>query len=149
MFDFGLSFSHIVIIVLLAVIVIGPRDLPVVLRRFGQFLNKMRRMARDFQSHVDVAMKDAGIDGLQKDLQSLRTGVTTAMSPVQSALQVAVNSVNTEPDSKPATMTRVDGEGSDMRLPDLESSADFTRIFGAGTEGETRVQGRGLSDANS
>ena len=76
MFDFGLSFSHIIVIVLLAVIVIGPKDLPVVLRRLGQFMNKMRGMARDFQGQVDVAMKDAGMDGIQKDLQSLKSGMS-------------------------------------------------------------------------
>src|SRR5438128_463778 len=97
MFDFGLSFSHIVVIALLAVIVIGPKDLPVVLRRFGQFMNKMRGMARDFQSHVDVAMKDAGMEGIQQDLQSLKSGLSTAMNPVQTAISGAVSGMAAEP----------------------------------------------------
>ena len=147
MFDFGLSFSHIVVIVLLAVIVIGPKDLPVVLRRLGQFMNKMRGMARDFQSHVDVAMKDAGMDGIQQDLQSLKSGLSTAMNPVQTAIAGAASAVTAEPSKPSASSTPViTAAPSVPGLPNLESNSDFTRIFGSGAEGETRVQGRALGE---
>ncbi|MEP6827646.1 MAG: twin-arginine translocase subunit TatB, partial [Aestuariivirga sp.] len=92
MFDFGLSASHILVIVVLAVIAIGPKDLPVVLRRFGQFMNRMRGMARDFQGQVDSAMKDAGMDGIRQDLQTLKSGVTAAMSPTTALMSGVTNS---------------------------------------------------------
>ena len=55
-------------------IVIGPKDLPKVLRSFGRMMTKMRGMAREFQGHVDSAMKDAGLDDVKKDLQALKVG---------------------------------------------------------------------------
>jgi sec-independent protein translocase protein TatB len=148
MFDFGLSFSHIVVIVLLAVIVIGPKDLPVVLRRLGQFMNKMRGMAREFQGQVDIAMKDAGMDGIQKDLQSLKSGVSAAMNPVQTALSGAATSLMDEPKkSLPATASAEAPAPMMASLPNISPNNDFTRIFNASSEGETRVQGRGLDEA--
>jgi Tat protein translocase TatB subunit len=63
MFDFGVGYSELFVLVVIAVIVIGPKDLPRVLRTFGQFSRKAKGMAREFQGHVDAAMKDAGVDG--------------------------------------------------------------------------------------
>ena len=136
MFDFGLSFSHIVVIVVLAVVVIGPKDLPLVLRRFGQFMNKMRGMARDFQGQVDSAMKDAGMDGVRQDLQVLKSGVTAAMSPASTLMTGALGATEARavPDSKPGSFLSTQGQLSN----------NFEDFFGTSTSGETRVQGRGL-----
>ena len=146
MFDFGLSASHILVIVVLAVIAIGPKDLPVVLRRFGQFMNRMRGMARDFQGQVDSAMKDAGMDGIRQDLQTLKTGVTAAMSPTTALMTGVTNSALTAaPGVANETSTVASGSPTMSSLLD-NSRGDFSRIFGAETVGETRVQGRGLDD---
>jgi sec-independent protein translocase protein TatB len=74
MFDFGVGYSELFVLALIAVIVIGPKDLPKVLRSFGRMMTKMRGMAREFQGHVDSAMKDAGLDDVKKDLQALKVG---------------------------------------------------------------------------
>ena len=74
MFDFGVGYSEMFVLALIAVIVIGPKDLPKVLRAFGQMMTKMRGMAREFQGHVDSAMKDAGLEDVKKDFQALKTG---------------------------------------------------------------------------
>ena len=146
MFDFGLSASHILVIVVLAVIAIGPKDLPVVLRRFGQFMNRMRGMARDFQGQVDAAMKDAGMDGIRQDLQTLKTGVTAAMSPTTALMSGVTNSaLSATPDVATETSTFIGSSPAMSSLLD-NSRGDFFQIFGADTVGETRVQGRGLDD---
>ena len=72
MFDFGVGYSELFVLALIAVIVIGPKDLPKVLRAFGKMMTKARGMAREFQGHVDSAMKDAGLDDVKKDLQGLK-----------------------------------------------------------------------------
>jgi sec-independent protein translocase protein TatB len=73
MFDFGVGYSELFVLALIAVIVIGPKDLPKVLRSFGRMMTKMRGMAREFQGHVDSAMKDAGLDDVKKDIQGLKS----------------------------------------------------------------------------
>ena len=72
MFDFGVGYSEMFVLALIAVIVIGPKDLPKVLRAFGKMMTKARGMAREFQVHVDSAMKDAGLEDVKKDLQGLK-----------------------------------------------------------------------------
>jgi sec-independent protein translocase protein TatB len=141
MFDFGLSFSHILVIVVLAVIAIGPRDLPVVLRRFGQFMNKMRGMAREFQGQVDAAMKDAGMEDVKQDLMSLKSGVSAAISPVQTIMTSAASAATSAPAASP-----VSGAPQMMKMDGIAGN-DFARLFGDGAVGETRVAGRGLEDS--
>ena len=72
MFDFGVGYTEMFLIAVVAVIVIGPKDLPRVLRAFGKSMAKMRSMAREFQGHLDSAIREAGLEDVKKDLQSLK-----------------------------------------------------------------------------
>ncbi len=71
MFDIG--WSELLIIAVVAIIVVGPRDLPRMLRTVGQTVGKVRRMAGDFRSQFDDALKEADLDDLKKDVDSLRS----------------------------------------------------------------------------
>lgn len=72
MFDFGLGYTELFVIAVVAIIVIGPKDLPRVLRALGQTVAKMRGMAREFQGHLDGAMKEAGLDDVKREFQNLK-----------------------------------------------------------------------------
>jgi sec-independent protein translocase protein TatB len=139
MFDFGLSFSHIMVIVVLAVVVIGPKDLPVVLMRLGQMMNKMRRMAREFQGHVDTAMRDAGLDNVRRDLASVATGVSAVMAPVQTAIAASALSAPAPAPAKPVSGP-VPGFESATALAAPKASSG---LFEEG-QGETRILGKAL-----
>jgi len=71
MFDIG--WSELLIIAVVAIIVVGPRDLPRMLRTVGQQVGKLRRLAGDFRSQFDEALKEADLDDLKKDVDSLRS----------------------------------------------------------------------------
>lgn len=90
MFDFGVGYSEIFVLVLIAIVVIGPKDLPKVLRAFGKTMSKVRGMASEFQGHVDQAMKEAGLDDVKKDMQALKVG--GPMSPQKSPASIAAPS---------------------------------------------------------
>jgi sec-independent protein translocase protein TatB len=68
---FGLSFGELVIVVIVAIVVIGPKDLPRMLRKAGQWAGKLRRMATDVraQSGIDEVLRS---EGLTKDLNEIR-----------------------------------------------------------------------------
>ncbi len=59
MFDIG--WSELMIIGVVALIVVGPKDLPVMFRKVGQFVGKARGMARDFQRAMDDAADQSGV----------------------------------------------------------------------------------------
>jgi sec-independent protein translocase protein TatB len=69
MFDF--SWSELLLIGLVALIFIGPKELPGVLRTLGQWMNKIRRMAGDFQNQFHDAMREAELADLKKEVDEM------------------------------------------------------------------------------
>jgi sec-independent protein translocase protein TatB len=63
---FGVDSSELLIIVLVAVVIIGPKDLPRVLRTVGQWVGKARGMANQFRSGVDQMMRETEIAELEQ-----------------------------------------------------------------------------------
>ena len=75
MFDIG--WAELMVIAVVAIVVIGPKDLPRALRTVGQWTGKMKRMARDFQSQFTEAIREAELDAVQRDLEEI-----TRLDPV-------------------------------------------------------------------
>src|SRR4051812_50215161 len=69
MFDIG--WSEFVVIAVVALIAIGPKDLPGVLRTVGQWMTKIRRMAAEFQGQFQEAMREAEMADLKKQVEGL------------------------------------------------------------------------------
>jgi sec-independent protein translocase protein TatB len=78
MFDFGLSMGELMVIALVALIVVGPKDLPRMLRMVGRFVTRVRGMAGEFQRHLDSAIREAGIDDVKKEVTSMTNFTVTA-----------------------------------------------------------------------
>jgi sec-independent protein translocase protein TatB len=71
MFDIG--WSELVVIGVVALIAIGPKELPGVLRMIGQWMGKLRRMASEFQGQFNEAMREAEMDDLKKQVDELNS----------------------------------------------------------------------------
>jgi|SRR5215472_9469587 len=70
MFDF--SWSEILLIGIVALVFIGPKELPGVLRTLGQWMSKIRRMAGEFQNQFHDAMREAELADLKKEVDEMR-----------------------------------------------------------------------------
>ncbi len=66
---FDLSWGEMGLIAMVALLVIGPKELPQVLRTVRTWLGAARGMAREFQGHVDDMMKESGIDEVRKSIR--------------------------------------------------------------------------------
>jgi sec-independent protein translocase protein TatB len=78
MFDIG--WSELVVIAVVALIAIGPKELPGVLRMVGQWMGKARKMAAEFQGQFQEAMREAEMADLKKTFDEVKeaaTGFTT------------------------------------------------------------------------
>ena len=85
MFDIG--WDEMALIAVVSLIVIGPKDLPVVLRQVGRWTRKAREMAADFQHGVDEMVRDSELDDIKKQVAKvaqpnlLRAEIDKALDP--------------------------------------------------------------------
>ncbi len=98
---FDMSWGEIMVIGGVALIVIGPKDLPKALRTVGQMTNKVRRMAGEFQSQFSEAMREAELEDVRKEVEGLNRDVaaatSTAFNPIQTIRDELKGSVEGRP----------------------------------------------------
>lgn len=85
MFDLGMS--ELLVIGIVALIVIGPRDLPGLFRSLGKFTAKMRAMAREFSRAMEAAADEAGVKDVAKDLKNVTSAKATGLDKVREAAE--------------------------------------------------------------
>src|SRR5947209_17335191 len=105
MFDIG--WSELVVIAVVALIAIGPKELPGVLRMVGQWMGKARKMAAEFQGQFQEAMREAEMADLKKSFDEVReaaSGLTSGgiMTSLQKDVSDALRIDDVE---KPAVAT--------------------------------------------
>jgi sec-independent protein translocase protein TatB len=80
---FDISWSEFLLIGIVALIVIGPKELPTVMRTLGQWTRKVRAMAADFQNQFQEAMREAEVADLKNEVDDLAHQVRSA-DPIRS-----------------------------------------------------------------
>jgi len=101
MFDLG--WTELLVIGVVALIVVGPKDLPVLFRNVGRFVGKARGVAREFSSAMNEAADQAGVNEIKKGLNAATNPVGTAMDGVKEAAQEMAKSMDPtkfDPDSE-------------------------------------------------
>ena len=73
--------TELLVIAAVALIVVGPKDLPLLLRKLGQFVGRMRGMASEFRASFDEMARQSELDELRREVQAMRSGQFT--NPVQ------------------------------------------------------------------
>ncbi len=68
---FDIAWSELALIAAVALIVIGPKDLPRVMRTAGQWVRKARGMAAEFQRNLDDMMREAELDEIRKEVEKV------------------------------------------------------------------------------
>ena len=76
MFDIG--WGELLVIGIVALIAIGPKELPTVLRSLGQWMGKIKRMANEFQGQFQEALREAEVADLKKQADELGSSITDA-----------------------------------------------------------------------
>ncbi|NKJ05471.1 Sec-independent protein translocase protein TatB [Rhizobium sp. SG741] len=114
MFDIG--WSELVIIAIVALVVIGPKELPATLRTIGKMTARARKVAGDFRAQFDEAMREAELDDVRQtisDAQKLNpvNSLREAMNPLrQMGNEIKADLQRSTTMDKPATATSVTDE---------------------------------------
>ncbi|MGA7486135.1 MAG: Sec-independent protein translocase protein TatB, partial [Xanthobacteraceae bacterium] len=113
MFDVG--WSELLLIGIVALIVIGPKELPGALRTLGQWMGKLRRMASEFQGQFHEAMREAEMADLKKQVDDMTSQAQSYVNfdPVdevrrelESTQQQIESAIVAEPTASPAAATQ-------------------------------------------
>jgi sec-independent protein translocase protein TatB len=108
--DFGLSWSHMLLVLVVALVVVGPKDLPKLMRKMGQWTAKARGMADQFRRSFDDMARQSELDELRKELDELRNarplaGVEQQFNDVMTGPAVSLDpepAAGTTPPADPA-----------------------------------------------
>ncbi len=84
MFDIGMT--EMLVVGVVALIVVGPKDLPGMFRTLGQFTGKAKRMAREFSSAMEAAADDAGVSDVSKTLKAATNPKKMGLDAVKKAV---------------------------------------------------------------
>jgi len=85
---------ELLVIAAIALIVVGPKDLPILMRKLGKFLAHMRGMAAEFRASFDELARQSELDELRKEVEAMRAA---AHQPVDTAMQsVGLHDIKSE-----------------------------------------------------
>jgi len=82
---FGFSWSEIIIIAVVALVVVGPKDLPRAMRTGARWVRAGQKLAREFQGHVDELVREAELDELREKVQK------AAATPLSSHVEALID----------------------------------------------------------
>ena len=101
MFDIGMA--EMLVVGIVALIVVGPKDLPVLFKKAGQFVGRMKSMAREFSSAMDDAAKQSGMDDVKDTLRTMTDPMKAGLDGVKSA---ATNFADFDPESETGKLSK-------------------------------------------
>ena len=113
---FEISWSELLILGIVTLIFVGPKELPVFLRTLGKYAGSVKRQASEFRAQFDAAMREAELDSMRKEMEAMQASVN---SEIMSAKQV-LNNAATPPAPEVLTQAAI---------------ADAPKVIGGDDEG--------------
>jgi sec-independent protein translocase protein TatB len=117
---FDIAWSELLLIAVVALIFIGPKELPQVLNNLGRAAGKMRRSADEFRRHFEDSMREAGYEDLHKNIQDLKS-----LNPGNQIRESLDRAINRDYAAKPApaaaqpAKVETSGQGQPAATPEI------------------------------
>lgn len=143
MFDIG--WSELVVIGIVALIAIGPKELPGVLRSLGHWMGKVRSMASDFQDQFRDAMREADVADLKKQFDDAQAAASNMTSGFDNPLETARREMEKAVEDKPLTApdapaaSAADSNVHDFPVPETPPSVVAESVVAESVVAESAV----------
>ena len=95
---FEISWSELLILAIVTLIFVGPKDLPVFLRTIGKYAGAMKRQASEIRAQFDAAMREAELDAMKKEVDSMQSAVNAEVMGAKASLHEASQAASFVPD---------------------------------------------------
>ena len=121
---FDLTSSKLMILAIVALLVVGPKDFPVLLRTIGKYLGMIRRQAAEFRTQFNEAISEAEMQELRKEFQSVSEQVETTMREGGAAIDSSMHEARDSIDSALGDVSATGDYGRHGRLGAARSASD-------------------------
>lgn len=110
----GIGLQEMLLIAIVAITVVGPKDLPLMMRKFGRWVSRMRAMAHEFQTSFEDLARQAELDELRKEVEALRRDTARDLNSIKSAAHIedplpdyVAGGLDKTPDEDPAVQAEL------------------------------------------
>jgi sec-independent protein translocase protein TatB len=126
MFDIGIG--ELLVILIVAVVVIGPKDLPLAMRTAGRWIGKMRRISAHFRSGIDTMVREAELEDMEKKWKAQNEEImrrSAALTEAEAGAPVMTGPPPVEtPPVKAPTVEKVPAEAAPVDVPAAEPTPE-------------------------
>src|SRR5262245_24542101 len=136
---FEIGWGELLLIGVVALIAIGPKELPGVLRTLGQWMSKVRRMASEFQSQFQEAIREAELSDLKKQVDDMTSQAQSyasfdPVSEVRRELETTQQQIESAMVEKPAATTIPPAAAEGSAAPAIAPGTDVAAPSSASSE---------------
>ena len=100
---FDISWSEVLVVGIVALLVVGPKELPALLRTVGKYLGVIKRQAAEFRAQFDEAMRDAELEQLRKDVESIKSDAEGTLREAERSVEAEMSDARREFDAVAAS----------------------------------------------
>lgn len=120
---FDISWSELLILAVVTLIFVGPKELPRFLSTVGRYTGVMRRHANEFRKVFDQAMREAELDQVKREMENVRNDVASTMRQAEQSATVPPRSPKPEARSEVPVAVAADDPGAVVQVPVEQAAA--------------------------
>lgn len=127
---FGIDAPELLIIAVVALVVIGPKELPGMLRSIGRWMSQMRMMASEFRGHVDDMVRQSELDEIKKSVQDIKDNTVLDLQALDPTKEIKEAIASGEADANKTVSDINQALAAPEPLPPVQT-ADVAPVTGA------------------
>ncbi|MBS0235601.1 MAG: twin-arginine translocase subunit TatB [Proteobacteria bacterium] len=118
---FDISWSELLILGIVTLVFVGPKELPVFLRTLGRYAGMVRRHANEFKAQFDAAMREAELDAMRKEVEQMQTSINSEVMKAKGAIDEAGATARIDPPVAKAAPSSSSSPSEPLPSPPLPS----------------------------
>jgi sec-independent protein translocase protein TatB len=93
---FDISWSELLILAIVTLVFVGPKELPVFLRTLGRYAGTVRRHANEFKAQFDAAMREAELDSMRQEVEQMQSSINSEVMRAKSSFGEVASAAHVE-----------------------------------------------------